>query len=117
MIIVFTDDQLVTVLRDLDAVRDECEAIDVEDGCFQFFDEFGRRLIPRFTKPVERTTLIFGIQSVGGGVYELDIDPVDPGSAFEELLANVVAIEPNPWFKTITALDNHVAGNRGGVTN
>lgn len=116
MIIVFTDDQLVMVLRDLDDVRGECEPIDVEQGGFQFFDEFGRRLIPRFTKPVQRTTLIFGIQSVGGGDYELDIDPVDPGSAFDELLANVVGIEPNPWFKTVTALADHVAGNRREVT-
>ena len=117
MIIVFTDDQYVLVLRDLDAVRCQCEPIDVEEGCCQFFDEFGRRLIPRFTKPVERTTLIFGIQSVGGGDYELDLDPLNPGSAFEELLANVVAIEPNPWFKTVRALANHVAGNRRAVTN
>lgn len=68
-------------------------------------------------KSLLRPFLIFGIQPVSGGDYELDIDPVDPGSAFEELLANVVAIEPNPWFKTVTALADHVAGNRRGVTN
>lgn len=111
-IIVFADDQTVTVLPDIESVRSECEAIDVELGTFRFFDELGRSLIPRFVSPVRRTSLLFGIELVGGGDFELDLDLKDRGSAFEASLANVVAIEPNRWFPTIADLASYVAENR-----
>lgn len=114
MIIVFADDQTVTVLPDMESVRSDCEAIDVEEGAFRFFDELGRRLVPRFTASVRRTSLLFGIKLVGGGNFELDLDPQDQGSAFETSLVNVVAIEPNPWFATIADLAHYVAENRTG---
>ena len=112
MIIVFADDQTVSVFPDIESVRAECEAVDVESGEFHFFDEFGRSLKPRFISPVRRTRLLFGIGLVGGGNFELDLDEEDQGSAFETALAKVVAIEPNPWFATIADLANHVAENR-----
>ena len=112
MIIVFADDQTVTVLPDIESVRADCEAIDVEEGAFRFFDELGRSLVPRFIAPVRRTSLLFGIKLVGGGNFELDLDPQDQGSAFETSLANVVAIEPNRWFATIGDLASYVAENR-----
>jgi hypothetical protein len=111
MIIVFADDQTVEVLPDIEAVRAECEAVDVESGAFQFFDELGRSLKPRFISPVRRTPLVFGIGLVGGGNFELDLDAQDQGSAFEKALENALAIEPNPWFETIADLASHVAEN------
>jgi hypothetical protein len=99
MIIVFADDQTVTVLPAIASVRRECEAVDVEDGVYRFFDEMGRRLIPRFIAPVERRSLLFGaIKSIGSGNFELELDPQDQGSAFETSIASVVAINPNPRF-------------------
>ena len=112
MIIVFADDQTVQVLPDMASVRAECEAVDVESGTFRFFDELGRSLIPRFIAPVKRTSLPFGIKLVGGGDFELDLDPQDQGFAFETSLANVVAIERNRWFATLTDLASYVAENR-----
>jgi hypothetical protein len=112
MIIVFADDQTVQVLPDMASVRGECEAVDVESGTFRFFDELGRSLIPRFIAPVRWSSLPFGIKLVGGGDFELDLDPQDQGSAFETSLANVVAIEPNRWFATIGDLARYVADNR-----
>src|SRR5262245_29976417 len=113
MIIVFEDDQTVTVVPDIASVRRECEAVDVEDGVCRFFDELGRRLIPRFIAPVERKSLLFGaIKSVGSGNFELELDPEDQGSAFEASLTKVVAINPNPKFPTIGDLVRHVAENR-----
>ena len=111
MIIVFAEDQTVSVYPDIESVQGECEAIDVEEGAFSFFDELGRRLIPRFTAPVSRSPLLFGIGLVGGGSFELDLDPEDQ-SAFEASLANAVAIEPNRWFATIADLASYVAENR-----
>jgi hypothetical protein len=112
MIIVFAEDQTVTVFPDMESVRAECEAIDVEEGSFRFFDELGRSLVPRFIAPVRRTSLLFGIKLVGGGNFELDLDPQEQGSAFETSLANVVAIEPNRWFATIADLAHYVVENR-----
>jgi hypothetical protein len=112
MIIAFADDQTVQVLPDTAAVRRECEAVDVESGTYRFFDELGRSLIPRFISPVRWTSLPFGIKLVGGGNFELDLDPQDQGSAFETSLANVVAIERNRWFATIADLASYVAENR-----
>src|SRR5712692_9833629 len=113
MIIVFADDQTVAVLLDIASVRRDCEAVDVEDGVYRFFDELGRHLVPRFIAPVEKRSLLFGaIKSVGGGSFELELDPQDQGSAFETSLANVVAIDPNPRFATIADLARHVAETR-----
>jgi hypothetical protein len=112
MIIVFADDQTVSVLPDIESVWAECEAVDVESGEFQFFDELGRSLRPRFVAPVRRTPLLFGIGLVGGGHFELDLDSEVQGSAFEKALENALAIEPNPWFETIADLRSYVAENR-----
>jgi hypothetical protein len=112
MIIVFSDDQTVQVLPDVATVRGECEAVDVESGTFRFFDEMGRLLVPRFIAPVRWTSLLFGVKLVGGGDFELDLDPQHQESAFETSLANAVAIEPNRWFATIADLGRYVADNR-----
>lgn len=113
MIIVFEDDQTVTVLADLASVRLECEAVDVEDGVYRFFDDLGRPLVPRFITRVERGSLLFGaVKTVGGGVFELELDPQDKGLSFAESLANAVAINPNSRFPTIADLASHVAEYR-----
>jgi len=111
MIIVFADDQTVSIYPDLASVQGECEAIDVEEGAFHFFDELGRRLVPRFTAPVKRSRSFFGIRSIGGGNFELDLDPEDQ-SSFETSLANAVAIERNRWFSTLEELGRYIAENR-----
>lgn len=104
MIIVFADDQTVDVLPDIASVRRECEVVDVEDGVYRFFDEMGRRLVPRFIASVERRPQLLGLfTSIDGGSFELELDPQDDGSAFETSLANVVVIEPNGRFRSDSA--------------
>ena len=112
MILVFADDQTVMVLADISAVRVECETVDVEEGTFQFFDELGRTLIPRFTSPVRRSSLFFGIKIVGGGNFDLDVDPHDDESNFDKAVANAVVIEPNRWFATIEEMTHYITENR-----
>jgi hypothetical protein len=67
--------------------------------------------VPRFTAPVRRSRSLFGISSIGGGNFELDLDAEDP-SSFETSLADAVAIEPNRWFATLEELGRYVAENR-----
>jgi len=111
MIIAFADDQTVLVFSDLASVRTECEAIDVEQGTYRFFDELGRSLVPCWITPVSTTSMPFGIKLVGGGQFELVVDPEDDCD-FETSLTNAVAIEPNKLFATIPDLANYVAANR-----
>lgn len=113
MIIVFNEDQTVFVCPDISSVRTECEAVDVEDGVYRFFDEKGQRLIPRFTSPVKRSKLIFGIiHSVHGGNFELDLDPYDDGSCFDGALVDAVGIEPTESFRSLADLALFVVKNR-----
>ena len=112
MIIVFNDDQTVEVFPDIASVRGHCEAIDVEEGAFHFFDEHGRRLKPRIITAVRRTSLPFGVKLIGGGNFDLELDPEDEGVAFDTLLANAIEIEPNGRFATIADLARHVDENR-----
>lgn len=113
MIIVFADDQTVAVFPDMRSVRIECEAIDVEEGTYSFFDELGRRLVPRFTTPVSRTSIFFGaVQLVGGGNFELELDDRDDGSAFEKSIADALLIDRNPRFASVAELARHVSDNR-----
>ena len=111
MIIVFNEDQTVFVCPDISSVRTECETVDIEDGVYRFFNEVGRRLIPRFTSPVKRSKGIFGI-AVWGGSFELDLDPSDDGSCFDGALADAVGIEPTESFRSVADLALFVAENR-----
>jgi len=57
--------------------------------------------------------LFFGwTEAVGGGNFELELDPQDQGLAFQASLQNVIAIESNQRFETIADLARHVAENR-----
>lgn len=118
MIIAFTDDQTVLVFPDISSVRGQCEAIDVEEGTWHFFDEYGRRLKPRIITAVRRTSLPFGVKLIGGGNFDLDEpDPQDEGATFDTLLANAVDMEPNRSFATIADLARHVDQNRRGKSS
>jgi len=112
MIIVFNEDQTVFVCPDISSVRTECETVDVEDGVYRFFDEGGRRLIPRFTLPVKRSQLIFGTRLVGGGSFELDLDPHDDGSSFDAALAKAVGIELTELVRSLADFALFVVENR-----
>jgi hypothetical protein len=113
MFFVIADDTVLEVLPDIAAVRRECEPIDVQNGVYSFFDQHGRRLIPRFTQPVETNSSLFGLWgSVGGGSFELDSDPLDDGSTFEAMLASAAALGPNPWFASIDEVARSVRDSR-----
>jgi hypothetical protein len=114
MIIAFADDQTVQVFTDIASVRSQCEAIDVEDGIYHFFDEYGRPLKPRIITPVQRTSLPFGVKLIDGGTFDLELDAEDERNAFDALLAHAVVIEPNRRFETIADLTRFVDANRRG---
>jgi hypothetical protein len=111
VIIVVCDDRTIRVLPDFESVRRDCEPVDVEDGLYRFFDELGRRLVPRFIKPAERVPWRFG-EIIGDGEFELELDLTDTGFEFDAEITGVVAIRPNPRFATTNDLARYVAENR-----
>jgi hypothetical protein len=117
MIIAFTDDQTVLVFPDMTSVRGQCEAIDVEEGTYHFFDERGRRLKPRILTAVRRISLPLGVKIVGGGNFDLEPDLEDEGASFDTLLAQAVGMEPNRSFATMADLALHVDKNRRGKSS
>jgi hypothetical protein len=112
MIIVFADDRTVFVLPDIRAVRTECEAVDVEDGVYSFFNELGQRLIPVAVNPVSRTSSFLG-KAISGGDFDLRLDRSDDGTAFERAIAEAASLVPNTNFSSVSDLASYVRNNQG----
>jgi hypothetical protein len=108
MIFIFSEDRTLQVVDSLDEVRRNCEGIDVENRVFQFFDQNGSRLEPRFTKP-NKTSRVFGVFSmVESGEYELIPSPVfNDREIFLSLLEGTVP-EANPWFKNLDDVKDYL---------
>lgn len=97
-----TDENTLFVFASaVDAVA-YCEAIDVEEGGWIFWDEAGDALQAEFLTPNHR-----GGFMVGGGAYRLVPAPDRPPLA--AVLASIGAIEGNPHFATLAAVQAHLA--------
>jgi hypothetical protein len=101
MIFIFADDRTFEVVNGLEEVRRDCEGIDVENGVFQFFDEKGSRLEPRFTKANKKGRLLGLLSWVESGEFDLiPSSKVDEHEIFLSLLEDS-EMETNPWFKSV----------------
>ena len=101
MIFVFLDDQTLDVVSETEDFCGRYEGIDVEDGAYAFFDNNLRKMVPCFTQPNERTTILGGFLGVvHSGIYRLEAAEVDRSDFFARL-SKVVFVNPNGWFKTV----------------
>jgi hypothetical protein len=82
-----------------------CEAIDVEEGGWIFWDEAGDALQAEFLTPNHR-----GGFMVGSGSYRL-IQATD-GSTLAMSLAGIRHLDGNPYFDTLEAVRVHLATTR-----
>ena len=103
-IIVYQDDQAVAVWAGLAEVRREYEPIDVEYGSYRFYGHTGLRLVPSFTKPVQRHPILGSIATVGGGEYTLLPGSERDATELRALVAEAARLEDNPWFPTLADL-------------
>ena len=85
-----------------------CEPIDVESSVFAFYDERGRALVPRFTKP-NRQRRIFGLLStLTQGEYTLEVAEAPSQDPILVALDETSVLEPNPWFADLAAVRRYL---------
>lgn len=112
MIIAFVEDGTVSVLEDIEAVRRDFEAIDVESETVVFYRDDGTWLEPKFTVPNKRS--FFG-WIVTPGKFDLvpNASPPPQIDRFDAALDEAVALNPNSHFDSIEAIRKHVQAQRG----
>ena len=112
MFFVFTEDGCLEIVDTIKEIRTNYEGIDVESGVYEFFDQKGSRLKPRFSKP-NKVKKYFGlISTVESGQFDLIAD-VDPGSdSIFTLLKETSHLKSNKHFKSLANVKMYLeAGN------
>ncbi len=110
MIFVFVEDGSLEIVSDIDEVRKNCEGIDVESSVFQFFDENGRFLEPRFTKPNKKGRFLSIFEWVESGEFELVPAVEDVSENIFDYLIEISELKPNPWFHTLDEVRHYLEG-------
>ena len=99
---VATDEKSLVVFPSAEAAIAYCEGIDVEAGSWLFWDDRGAALQPELLTPNHH-----GRFAVGSGTYQLA--PVPSRAALTEVLSELQAIEGNPYFPSLAAIEAHLA--------
>lgn len=94
------DDNVLAIYASEAAVLADCEALDVENGDYQFFDDAGQSLKPEFTVPNEHGNSLGIIPWVISGEYRL-VRTRRSVTNLEEILPSLAGIEENPYFSNM----------------
>ncbi|MBD9478979.1 hypothetical protein IB225_08255 [Pseudoxanthomonas sp. PXM02] len=97
-----TDENTLFVFPSMAAAIAHCEAIDVEDGGWRFWNGSGSALVAEFTAPVHRAGLM-----AGGGSYRLVTATDKPTLAAS--LGDIDHLDANPRFATLSDVGDHLA--------
>ena len=108
MIYVFANDDhgLAAYASQSDAIA-ACEAVDVEDGNYRFFDAAGQPLRPRVVQPTTR-----GPMGVSAGRYVLESDLAQSSAPLASLLDSISYVEGCGFTsvdEVATELERHAA--------
>ncbi len=101
MIFVFAEDQTLAILDNINDVRRECEGIDVENNVYQFFDEKGLKLEPKFIEPNKKGKISGLIGWVQSGVFNLEKSNTHNSLAILDVLKNTLGLKPNKYFQSL----------------
>ena len=110
MIFAFVEDGTVEVLASESAAR-TWEPIDVESRVVVFYADDGTWLEPRFTRPNRHRFFGWVLEQ---GAFELVRNPAGHPTidSIDAALSEAVALEPNPYFRTIDDIRRHLAARR-----
>jgi hypothetical protein len=108
MIFAFIEDGSLEIKRDLSEVRRDFEAVDVENLVVEFYDDRGRPLQPVFTRPNRRRKFLGFLVSLEQGEFELRPTQDPTWDPVEVMLDETVALEPNPFFKSLEEVRKHL---------
>jgi hypothetical protein len=101
MIFVFVEDGTLEIVDGIEQARQNYEGIDVESGVFQFYNDKGIYLKPRFIKPNKTRRFFWIFKTIESGIFELVPDPNTDEDDIWTCISETVALEPNSRFKTI----------------
>lgn len=101
MIFAFVEDGSLEIKRDLSEIRRDFEPVDVENLVVEFYGEDGRPLEPVFTRPNRRHKILGFLVSLEQGEFELRPTQDSSRDSIEVMLAETVALEPNPFFGSL----------------
>ena len=113
MIFVFVEDGSLEIVGDIDEVRKNYEGIDVESGVFQFFDENGQFLEPRFTKPNKKGRFLGIFEWVESGEFELVPAGKNISENIFDYLNETGELKPNPWFSSLDEVRRYLEDRVG----
>ena len=108
MIFAFLENGFLEIKRDLSEVRRDFEAVDVENLVVEFYDDEGRELEPVFTMPNRRRKFLGFLLSLEQGEFELRPTQDPTWDPVEVMLAQTVALEPNPFFNSLEEVRKHL---------
>lgn len=96
-----TDDRGLEVFLTKEEAISYCEGIDIENGEWIFWDEFGSSMEAKFYEPNKK-----GILGVVSGKY--DLVPFPEGLELIEFLSNVGYVEGHGMFKDVSEVRQHL---------
>ena len=110
MIFVFVEDGSLEIVSDIDDGRKNCEGIDVESSVFQFFDENGQFLEPRFTKPNKKGRFLGIFEWIESGEFELVPADQSISENIFDYLNETSDLKPNLWFSSLDEVRRYLEG-------
>ena len=110
MIFVFVEDGSLEIVGDIEEVRKTYEGIDVESSVFQFFDENGQFLEPRFTKPNKQGRFLGIFEWVESGEFELVPAGENISENIFDYLNETSDLKQNPWFNNLDEVRRYLEG-------
>jgi len=112
MIFVFIEDGTLDIINNVKDAQNNYEGIDVESGVYDFYDEKGTYLKPKFTKPNKYKKYLFGLFStVESGEFILETSPNDQEDSFHQMLQDTQALNDNKYFHSLEELKTKYGTN------
>jgi hypothetical protein len=104
MFFVLSEDSVLHVSDSETELQGAFEGIDVEDGVYRFFDEFGTPLVAEFATPNQRGKQLGLVRWVISGTYLLRPAQDVTLPHLAELLGPALAVHTNPHFPDVDAV-------------
>jgi len=109
MIFVFGEDHTLEILSSLEEAENKYDAIDVECKVYEFYDENGRYLKPKFIVPNKTVKKWFIFNRIVSGEYKLELSEHNEfNQPLDWALGQTIEMQPNSFFKTLDAAKSYI---------
>lgn len=109
MIFVFGEDHTLEILSTLEEVENKYDAFDVECKVFEFFDENGHYLKPKFVVPNKTVKKWFIFNRIVSGKYKLELsEHSEFNQPLDWALGQTIEMRPNAFFNTLNEAKRYI---------